>query len=356
MFRLLVQTVKDYAIFMLDPEGNVASWNEGAERIKGWRAEEIIGRHFSTFYPKEDIDAGKPEMELRVATAEGRFEDEGWRLRKDGTRIWANVVITAVWSEETPRRLIGFAKVTRDLTERRLAEESLRRSNQQLERYAAFVSHDLQEPLRKMASFAELLKLRYGGKLDDEADDYIRRIVDAAKRMRVLVTDVLEFSRLTQHKRGEGPVALDGVLAAVLRDLELQIREAGAEVAHAPLPRVKGDPVLLGRLLQNLVSNAIKFRSPDRRPKVEVAAEPRGSDWLISVADNGIGVEPQYTAAIFEPFKRLHSKEKYPGSGLGLAASKVIVESHAGRIWAEPRPGGGTTFKVLLKGADGAAR
>lgn len=352
-FRLLVEAVRDYAIFLLDPQGNVATWNLGAERINQYSADEIIGRHFSTFYPKEDVESGKPAMELREAARLGRFEDEGWRIRKDGTRFWSNVVITAVRDETG--ELIGFGKVTRDLTERKLAEESLRRSNQLLDRYAAFVSHDLQEPLRKMASFAELLKLRYAGKLDAEADDYIGRIVDGARRMRLLVTDVLEYSRLTQHKRGEARVPLGAVVSKVLRDLDSQVREAGAEVKVAEMPAVKGDPVLLGRLLRNLVSNALKFRDASRRPRVDVLAERRGRDWLISVIDNGIGVDPQYASAIFEPFKRLHAKEKYPGSGLGLAASKVIVESHAGRIWAEPKKDGGTVFRVLLPAAEDGA-
>ena len=344
--RLMIQNVKDYAIFMLDTDGMVSSWNAGAEKIKGYRASEIIGRHFSTFYPPEDIKAGKPDMELRVAVAEGRFEDEGWRLRKDGTPFWANVVISPMWSENG-KELLGFAKVTRDLTERRRAEEAIRRSNQELEQYAGFVSHDLQEPLRKMASFSELLARQYSGTLDPEGERYIRSIVDGARRMRALITDVLEFARLS-HASSPAPaaLALNKVISAVRGDLELAFKEARGKISVGRLPKVNGEAAPLGRLFQNLLSNAAKFRDARRPLRVDVSARRRGAEWVVRVRDNGIGFDAAKAEAIFEPFKRLHRKDQYPGSGLGLAVCRKIASAWGGRVWAESRPGRGSSFLV----------
>jgi len=346
-FRLLVESVRDYAIFLLDPQGVITSWNLGAERLKGYRAEEIIGRHFSIFYPPEKVAEGHPPWELKQALKDGRYEEEGWRVRKDGSLFWADVVITPLRDKQG--RHVGFAKVTRDLTERRRAEEALRRSNQELEQYAAFVSHDLQEPLRKIASFTELLARQYRGKLDADADAYIRYIVDGAKRMRTLIVDVLDFSRLGKRRPElSASVDLNKILSLVRGDLELALKESGGKVYVKRLPAVKGDSILLGRLFQNLVSNALKFRDPRRRPRVIVAARRRGGDWEINVRDNGIGFPSGEAAAIFEPFKRLHGKEKYPGSGLGLAVCRKIAELHGGTITATGRPGRGATFCVRL--------
>lgn len=350
-FRLAVESVRDYAIFTLDTAGVVASWNVGAQRVKGYKAGEIVGRHFSVFYPPADIAAGKPQQVLKQALRDGRFEEEAWRVRKDGTLFWADVVITPV--HDKSGKHIGFTKVTRDLTERRRAEEELRRSNQQLEQYAAFVSHDLQEPLRKMAGFAELLSVRYRGKLDADADAYIGYIVDGAKRMRRLIVDVLDYSRIGQGgRRPASPVDLNNVLATAQGDLELRLKEARAQVVAAQLPRVHGDSALLGRLFQNLLSNAVKFRHPRRPLRVGIAAERRGAGWRITIRDNGIGFAEKDAAAIFEPFKRLHAKDAYPGTGLGLAVCSKIVGLHGGTITAHGRPGRGATFCVTLPEAD----
>jgi PAS domain S-box-containing protein len=348
--RLMLESVPDYAIFMLDRGGRIASWNLGAMRLKGYTANEIIGQHFSIFYPAEAKAARKPQRELETAIKVGRYEEEGWRVRKDGSLFWASVVITPIRDEKG--RHVGFAKVTRDLTERRRADESLRRTNRELEQYASFVSHDLQEPLRKMASFAELLARRYRGKLGPEADQYIGYIVDGAQRMRGLITDVLAFSRLSREAPPhEGQVDLNAVLAVVRGDLELRLSEAKAKLLVARLPTVRGDAGLLGRLFQNLIGNAVKFRQPKRSLRVAVMAGRRGKDWVISVRDNGIGFKAAEAARIFDPFKRLHRKEEYPGSGLGLAVCKKIAQMHGGTIVAQGRPGKGSTFRVTLPAA-----
>jgi PAS domain S-box-containing protein len=352
-FRLLVESVRDYAIFVLEPDGTVATWNPGASRFKGYAAKEIVGKHFSLFYTPEDLAVDKPAVELREAELVGRVEDEGWRVRKDGTRFWANVVITALRDEGGT--LIGFAKVTRDLTERREAEERLRqalvdltRSNRDLDEYASFVAHDLQEPLRKMASFAELLEYEYGGQLDDKAHGYILAVVDAARRMRALITEVMDYSRLESTAAPFEPLDLGEVVAEVLRDLDDRVRDADADVVVDPLPRISGDAGALARVFQNLLWNAIKYRDPARKLTVWVSARRQGSEWILSVVDNGIGFDPAFAARILRPFQRLHPTERYPGSGLGLASSAKIVEKHRGRLWAAATPGQGATFYVSL--------
>jgi light-regulated signal transduction histidine kinase (bacteriophytochrome) len=267
--------------------------------------------------------------------------------------LWASVVITALRDEQGA--LVGFAKVTRDLTQRKMAEEELRRtkdellkSNAELEEYAAFVSHDLQEPLRKMASFSELLKLRYADKLDDAGKDYIRLIVDGAVRMRALITDVLDYSRIGRAKPPMSELDLSEVYAGVLKDLELQIQESGAQITVEELPKIKGNRQRLARVFQNITSNALKYREPSRPPVIRVSSKRDGARWIVTVADNGIGFNNEQAEVILRPFQRLHSKEKYPGSGIGLAAAKKIALLHGGSLWAEALPGKGAAFHVSL--------
>jgi PAS domain S-box-containing protein len=350
--RLLVESVKDYAIIMLDLNGCVTSWNTGAERIKGYREEEILGKHFSCFYPQEDIATGKPGDNLERAAVVGRYEEEGWRVRQDGSRFLADVVITAIKDEAA--RLIGFSKVTRDITERKEAEEALRERteelvamNAELERFAYVSSHDLQEPLRMVASYTKLLAKRYKGKLDADADEYIRYAVEGAERMAQLIRDLLSYSRLGARERKLEIVDCEEVLKRVLTDLKTAIDESAAIVTHDSLPTVTADPVQVGQVFQNLIGNALKFRGPTV-PQVHISPERRNGEWLFSVRDNGIGIEPEYAERIFQAFQRLHSKAEYPGSGIGLAICKKIVEGHGGRMWVESTPGQGCTFFFTL--------
>ncbi len=335
-----VAAVMDYAILLLDPQGHITSWNAGAERLKGYRAEEIIGQHFSRFYPQDAIDRGWPQRELEVALAEGRFEDEGWRVRKDGSRFWANVVITALRDGGGSPR--GFLKITRDLTERKQAEEDLARSNRDLEQFAYVASHDLQEPLRAVSGCVQVLQRRYKGQLDGRADELIAHTVDGVSRMQALISDLLAFSRIARGKAFE-PTDSAAALGVALANVEVAVREAGAVVTHGPLPVVRADPGQLAQLFQNLVGNAVKFLGPSP-PRVHVGAERHDGHWFFSVKDNGIGISPEYFERIFTVFQRLHTRDEYPGTGIGLAMCKRIVERHGGRIWLESEPGKGSTF------------
>ena len=352
-FSSMVEAVRDYAIIYLELDGRVASWNKGAERIKGYRAEEIVGQHFSRFYRPTDVAAGKPDQELRVATSEGRFEDEDWRVRKDGSRFWANVVVTAL--RDASGEINGFVKITRDLTARKQAEdeikryaEDLRRSNQELEQFAYVASHDLQEPLRTVSSFSQLLARRYHGKLDADADEFVTFIVDGATRMQTLINDLLAFSRVGMRGNPLAPVACEHVLEIAKQNLEATIAESGAKITQDPLPALSADETQLTQLFQNLLSNAIKFRRPEEAPCIHISAVRHDGAWQFSMRDNGIGIAPQYFDRIFIIFQRLHGREEYSGTGIGLAICKKIVERHGGRMWVESEPGTGSTFHFTI--------
>ncbi len=227
----------------------------------------------------------------------------------------------------------------------------LERSNRDLEQFAYVASHDLQEPLRKVASFTQLLQKRYGDQLDERADQYIEFAVDGARRMQRLIQDLLAFSRVGRSGAPPEDVELEAVLEQVLQDLGERIAESGAQVTHDALPVVRGERALLTTLLMNVVSNAIKFRHPDRQPRVHLTARRGESSWELACTDNGIGIDPQYAERVFVIFQRLHAKEVYSGTGIGLALVKRVVEHHGGRVWVEPAEEGGTTVRWTLRGA-----
>jgi PAS domain S-box-containing protein len=352
-FRLMASGIKDYANVMLDPEGLVVSWNEGAERIKGYRAEEIIGQPFSRFYPAEDIHNGKPAMELARALESGSFEDEGWRLRKDGTRFLANVVITALRDENG--RLRGFGKITRDITELKESEEhlgktmvELKRSNDELEQFAYVASHDLQEPLRMVASYTQLLAQRYKGRLDSDADEFIAYAVDGCNRMQGLIQDLLSYSRAGASTKAIHRTSCEDALARAVKNLQATIEASNAIVDHDPLPAINTDGTQLVQVFQNLIANAIKYRGAEL-PHIHISAtREAGREWIFSVRDNGMGIEPQYFDRIFVIFQRLHGQKEYQGTGIGLAMCKKIVNRLGGRIWVESELAKGSTFYFAL--------
>jgi len=255
-------------------------------------------------------------------------------------------------AEEEVRKL--NADLERKVAERtaQLAERAkdLERSNMELQQFAYVASHDLQEPLRTIASFTQLLAKRYGDKLDDKAREFIGFAVDGSKRMQTLINDLLSFSRVGTQGKALAPVRCDAVLDTVLRSLKRAIEDSGAVITRDPLPVVLADELQLGQLLQNLMGNALKFRG-DKAPRIHVAVERNGEGWKFSVRDNGIGIAPEHDERIFVIFQRLHTKTQYAGTGIGLAICKKIAERHGGRIWVEPTPGGGSTFYFTI--ADG---
>ena len=359
-FRLLIESVRDYAIYLLDVNGNVASWNPGAERLKGYKAEEIIGKPFSLFYPEEARRRSHPAEELRIAAEMGRYEEEGWRVRKDGRHFWANVVITPI--RDPAGTLRGFAKITRDLTERRRLEElkdtalaRLQRSNQNLQEFAMVASHDLQEPLRKIQLFAERLQEDFAPLLPEEGRDYVARMQRAADRGRALVQGLLAFSRVTTRAQPPMPTPLREVADEVIQDLESQIDTVRGKIVVGDLPTLEADRVQMRQLIQNLIGNALKFHKTDVPPVVELGSKrlPERSPgqptrWQISISDNGIGFDERYLDKIFKLFQRLHELGSYEGSGMGLAICRKIVERHGGSITARSAPDRGTTFLIEL--------
>ncbi len=357
--RAIVESVRDYAIFALDATGHVATWNPGAEAIKGWRADEIIGRHFSAFYPTEDVVAGKPDAELRAAAELGRFEDEGWRVRRDGSRFWANVIITALRTPDGG--LLGFAKVTRDFTERRAGEETARRLVAETaarhaaqeavaarDDFLAIAGHELRTPLTALLFHAEALS-RGAAALPPEAAARTAKLARSARRIARLVDDLLDVTRISVGRLSLEREPVD--LAEVAREVVVRNAEPAA-LAGSPLrldaPRpVHGsfDPGRIEQVLDALLANALKY---GRGRPVDVGVGAEGGTARITVRDQGIGVAPEDQARIFERFERAASARHYGGLGLGLWIVRQVVEAHGGRISVQSRPGDGATFTVEL--------
>ncbi len=345
-FQLLVESVRDYAIFMLDPDGRIASWNAAAERIKGYSAQEIIGEHFSIFYPPEDVAQGKPRWELESAQNEGRHEDEGWRLRKDGTRFWANVVISPML--DAHGGLIGYAKVTRDLTQRRRAEQALAQTNQELERFSYSVSHDLRAPLRAINGYAQALWEDHAEKLGDEGKRLLAVIRDSAKLGGQPIDGLLSFSRVGRQALARGTVNVTALAQSVVAELRQTQGAVAVEAVISPLPPASGDAALLRQVLVNLIGNAFKFSAKRAHPKVEIGVEQNGSEAAYYVKDNGVGFDMQYANKLFGVFQRLHRPDEFEGTGVGLALAQRIIQRHGGRIWAEGKVDEGATFRFTL--------
>ena len=265
--------------------------------------------------------------------------------------IW--LTATAV-RDKDKKKTEAIATTERDITERKRGEEELRkltedlkRSNDDLQQFAYIASHDLQEPLRNISGFVRLLEKRYKGNLDEKADEFIDYIIEGVKRMDMLIRDLLQYSQVDRKGKPFSPVNCSVVLEEAIYSLRSSIEENGVKLTYDLLPTVTGDASQLSRLFQNLIGNAIKFRS-DKPLKVHISAKHKGDEWVFSVKDNGIGIDPNFTKRIFVIFQRLHTRKEYPGTGIGLAISKKIVERHGGHIWVESEPGKGSTFYFTL--------
>jgi len=360
-FRLLVESVKDYAIFILDPEGRVSTWNQGAERIKGYKASEIVGQHFSKFYPRADVDSGKCERELEVATCEGRFEEEGWRLRKDGTRFWANVTITALRNPEGV--LVGFAKVTQDLTERRAAEdervrlaqsEAAERRNQE---FLAIMGHEMRNPLSPMVTAVHLIQLRGGRNCDREIAVLGRQL----GHMTRLVDDILDASRfLRDEVRLVRKVTEIGDVLANAVDVAAPLLEEKRHRLEIKVPKggllVDMDRERMTQVFGNMLNNAAKYT--DKGGIITISAAAAGDRVTVTIEDNGIGIASELLPKVFELFTQAEQgiDRRQGGLGIGLAVAKRLIVAHGGDVVAESRgPGRGSRFIVRLPRVPGTA-
>ena len=369
----MIQEVEDYAIILLDQEGTIQNWNKGAEKIKGYRAEEIVGKTFREFYTPEDRAAKLPDQLLALARVEGRASHEGWRIRKDGTTFWGSVVITALHDEAG--NVTGFSKVTRDLTEKKLADEDLKNKsiqileknkelesmNQELASFAYVSSHDLQEPLRKIQTFASRIVETEHENLSPKGKDYFIRMQNAALRMQTLIEDLLTYSRTNTADKNFEMIDLNKLIAEIRTELRESIDDKKAVIESSPLPTLNIIKFQFRQLITNLVSNSLKFSRPNHPPHVWITAEvvkgneiknkyanPKKVYHHISVKDNGIGFEPEHKNKIFEVFQRLHGRSEYTGTGIGLAICKKVVENHGGFISAESQLDQGATFDVYI--------
>jgi PAS domain S-box-containing protein len=500
-YRMLLDGIEDYAIFMMDPEGQVLNWNAGAELLKGYKADEIIGRNFSCFFPLEDIEQGRPKEILRLTAMSGRHEEQGMRVRKDGSQFLASLTFTAL--HDQAGNLRGFSEFSHDLTESKesaaryrglleaapdamvvvnqageivlvnaqvekqfgyrrnelvgqkvrniipqgfaerliadsnrsvadalaqqigmgielsgrrkdgsefpieimlsplesakgilvtaairnisarkkseqhntnlenqatylnrsreelelrvaertnelaVANQVLEESNLELKQFAYVASHDLQSPLRSISGFVQLLKLEYEGKLDEQAQDWIRRTVRAIVQMQTLIRDLLSYSRVDARSGPFVEIPFLDIVNDALSILESSIHDSGGQVTWSQLPNITGDRSQLVQLIQNLVGNGLSYRS-DKPPHIHISAKRSGKEWVFSVQDNGIGIDPKHCDQIFEIFKRLHTQKEHPGTGIGLAVCRRVVNRHGGKIWVESEPGHGSTFHFTI--------
>jgi PAS domain S-box-containing protein len=474
-YRMILDGIHDHAIFMIDPQGQIVSWNAGAERVKGYGSAEIIGRNFSCFFPAGDIERGKPQQILQMAAASGRYAEQSLRVRKDGSQFLASVTFTAL--RDASGKLFGFSEFShdlskateaqaqyrglleaapdamvivnehghivlvnaeterlfgyprdeligqvvdmlvpdrsrgyirhhrqkytshprarsvgagielrgrckdgsefplelmlsplespdgilvtatiRDITSRKSAElhlvktiGELKRSNAELEHFAYVASHDLQEPLRMVASYTQLLAKRYVGRLDADADEFIAYAVDGSNRMQTMIQDLLTYSRAGATSEPPRRISSENALQEAIANLRVSIQESGAVVTHDSLPVITTDNTQLVLVFQNLIGNSIKYRSA-AAPQVHVSARDSSGNWVFAVRDNGLGIDPKYFDRIFVLFQRLHGRAEFQGTGIGLSICKKILERLGGRIWVESQPDEGATFYFELPG------
>ena len=360
-FRLLVQGVRDYAIFMLDPTGHITTWNTGAQRIKCYTSDEIIGKHFSIFYTPEDLESGKPARELEIATKTGVYEEEGWRLRKDGTRFWANVVITALHKPDGS--LAGFAKVTRDLTERRAAQEraietarkaaASDEANRTKSQFLASMSHELRTPLNAIGGYTDLLTMGVRGPVSEEQLEDLQRIKRSQQHLLGIINDILNFSRVEagQITYDYSTVPMSAVIETVGQMIEPQAAAKGLELAVHECPEAVAawaDKPKVEQILINLLSNAVKFTE---QGKVTLECDWHDSQRVsIAVTDTGVGIPADHLEKIFEPFVQVGRSltQSQEGTGLGLAISRDLARGMGGDVFATSEHQKGSRFTLIL--------
>jgi PAS domain S-box-containing protein len=338
----------DDAIVSKDLNGIIRSWNGGAERIFGYTADETVGKHISMLAPPDTRDE-IPDILQRIARGERVDHYVTKRQTKDGKIL--NVSLTVSPIRDASGVIVGASKVARDITERQRHEQALReansaltRANADLEQFAYSASHDLQEPLRMVSTYSELLKKKFGGQLGPRGDEYIDFTIQGVLRMERLLKDLRAYVQALTVEQGlPGEIDAEEILDKALENLEAAIKESGASISRGPLPLVRMYAFQLQQVFQNLIGNAIRYRN-SQPLQIHIAAERRGNEWLFSVQDNGIGIDAQYKEQVFGLFKRLHGAAEYPGSGMGLAICERLIERAGGTIWVESERGQGSTF------------
>ena len=323
-------------VLLTKPDGSILSANPEACKTLGMTEDEIIQAGRAGIVVSDE--RWGPAIERREAT--GRIKTEFTFKRKDGTTFEGEVTSSLFTDADGSKKTSMFI---RDITERKRAEDELRRSNVELQQFAYVASHDLQEPLRMVISYLSLLERRYLGRLDPDADEYIKFAVSGGNRMKELIDDLLEFSRIDIQGKDFVPVDMNMVVARTMDLLKIPIEKSHADIVIGPLPFVLADESQMIQVMQNLISNAIKFHGPER-PKVQISAKEAKKEWTVSVKDNGIGMDMEYAERIFQMFQRLHTADKVSGTGIGLAISKKIVERHAAGYRVESEEGKGATF------------
>jgi PAS domain S-box-containing protein len=385
----VVESSED-AIIGKSLDGTIIAWNRGAEKVFGYPSSEAVGRSILFLLLPERANEETGILE-RIALGQGVEHFETTRVRKDGTHIDISATISPI--RDKAGMVVGASQIARDITERKRADQEIQRLNNEMERrnaeletqtvelqkardelevrvnerteelasanqvlersnielqqFAYIASHDLQSPLRSISGFVQLLKSEYNGKLDKQADDWIRRTVQAIGQMQTMIRDVLAYSRVDSRSRPFAPTAFLDVFNEAVALLESSIHDAGGQVVCDELPVVMGDRSQLVQLMQNLIGNGLKYHG-DKSPNVHVSAKRDGNEWAFSVRDNGIGIDPKYHERIFEIFKRLHDQTEYPGTGIGLAVCRRVVTRHGGRIWLQSEAGRGSVFHFTL--------
>ncbi len=364
LYRRMVDEVEDYAIILLDKSGKILTWNKGAQKIKGYKAAEIIGKNFRLFYTEEDQQKKHPENLLSIAIEKGKSIEESWMRKKDGSLFWSNIAITALHDDDG--NSIGFTKVTHDLTERHekdnkikelhkeLAERKVKEQtahliaiNEELEAFSYSISHDLRAPLRAIHSYSKILIEDYSENLDKDAVDTINVILRNTVKMTELIDELLAFSRLGRKSLTISKIEMNGLLQIVLDENQKEGREILFKIDNL-LP-VMGDYTLIKQVWTNLISNAIKYSGKEPVSEIEIGNFSDEGFNTYYIKDNGVGFDMKYYNKLFGVFQRLHAQNEFEGIGVGLAFVKKIIKHHGGTVWAESKEGEGTTFFFKLK-------
>ena len=364
-YHKMVEEVEDYAIILLDREGIIQNWNKGAEKIKGYKEKEIVGKSFQDFYLQEDRESGLPLQFLKEAREKGKAVYEGWRKRKDGSAFWGSVVLTTL--HDAQGTILGFSKLTRDLTDKKQAEDRMKSylgqlefKNKELEQFVYASSHDMKAPLRKIRLYNSYVVSSPANQMDQKSIEYLRRSIQAVERMNCLIDDLLAYSKITNLKESFEAVDLNKIIDEIIVFQKDELEKKNIAIHRVNLPVIRAVPFQIKQLMSNLIENAIKYSDPERDGNVSVetatvpakalgvATDPFREYHHISVKDNGIGIESDFADKIFELFQRLPNSVNIKGSGIGLAICKKIVQNHNGFIKASGSPGKGTTFSIYL--------